>query len=1011
MNTIKQRITHIIGSSLALASFGALELTAQDDEVFELSPFTIDASNDTGYYASETLSGTQLRTSMRSLANPVTVLTEEMLRDIGAVSYEDAVEYLPSTTSYTGSTSDNDGNALRTGTPYTSRGFRVSSLTQNFLSTDVRQDNFNTERLTQSRGPNSLLFGLGSVGGSINTAAKRGRTDKDAKTFEMRFDDFGGTRYTVDLNKVLVEDKLALRFATVYDDKRTHLPLQYRRRKSAYANLTYRLNEKTEINANMEWGRLDELNPRSFLTKDFLSPWVNHPTSDWDKANHTYTRPDGTINAGGTAQNNIPEVSQSVNGDVYYVWIANDPNAQVLNWAGKGKSRQPYINGSQNSQVSIVDPQVTDDVYFPINTAIGGFNDHYDYDYIKQGVTLEHQFFENTHMQLMYGNENRDIDDYRPVKRQEYALKIDNNWWLPGTGPADEDNIDMVNPSNPYFGKPYIESSGFQQKSWQEMEQYRVNLSHQQTFGDNEWLGKVSAVGTYYKRETEQFVNQLDELNLVDNRVRGDGTGFVDGNFTRMRLNRRYYLTGDNAPSFPDTQFSDINQSADLSSGSARWANSTIPGTLVIPEVQSQFVNRLNPIHRHEDTVSTSFLGQWELLHNRLIVTGGKRKDTITGTSETFTRNPVSTLFDGLGTLKPVTSNSVNNHNYGVVVKATQDFDFFANESTNNVSAGSQAYTIFTEQLPDQEGEGYDLGIRHFFLNNSLILKLNYFDNTLLHEINNPLRDGLARSGSPIDDFLDAMASNGLDSMIAGSPVFEDYTGNGLWSDVQNTNTNGYEFEAVYNPTANWRMMMNVTRNETTVNDTYVFSRPWFVAYIDPVIGNDAILDLYYDGLPAAEDPDRESIRDIVERITDKIATADAALGGPQIRSNLWKVNLVTSYAFKEGALKDFRIGSSLRWRSAPSIGYREDAAGNFISSEPLEGQEEFFTDVFATYSGKDGLFGNANWDTTLRIRNLFNDDGFSPRTAVDDGTGNPFFLQQVHQAPRAYELSLRLQY
>ncbi|MBK1876519.1 TonB-dependent receptor plug domain-containing protein [Pelagicoccus mobilis] len=1024
MMTSHRKLYPTISGTLALALAGAAGLNAQDeeDEVFELSPFTVDGSKDTGYYASETLSGTQLRTNMRTLANPVTVLTEEMLRDIGALSYEDAVEFLPSTTSYQGNVADNDGNVARTGTPYTSRGFRVNALTQNFLSTNVRQDSYNTERLTQSRGPNSLLFGLGSVGGSMNTSAKRGRTHRDEQTYEMRFDDYGGTRYTIDLNKVLVDDKLAFRFASIYEDKRTHLPAQYRRRKSAYGNLTYRLSEKTEFNFNGEIGRFDELNPRPFLTKDFFSPWENAvnpdtgvPYTDWEKANRTYTRPDGTINASGAAQNNLPQISKNLQNDVYYVWIANDPDAPVLNWARKGQSRNPTINGSESSQVSITNPQLTDEVYFPLDTAIGGFNDHYDYDYDKYGVTIEHQFFKNTHMQLMYANETRDIDDARPVKRQNYAIRIDNNWWLPGTGPADENNIDMVNPSNPYFGLPYIESSGFRLESEEEMEQYRASLSHTQHLGDSDLLGKISLVGTYYKRETERFTVQLDEMNMVPNRRAGNGTGFYDGNFTRSRLNRRYYLTGSNSPSFPSTPLEPITQSADLSSGSPRWPTSTVPGTMVIPEVNSQWVSRLNPIHIFEDTESESFLAQWTALNERLILTGGTRKDTISGTNAVYTRNPETKIFDGEPVYPEITENSVRNHNYGVVVKASQYFDFYANESTNNVSAGTQAYTIFNEQLPDQEGEGYDFGIRNFLFDDKLVVKLNYFENTLLHEINNPLRDGLARAGSPIDDFLDGMAANGLHDMIAGSPVFEDYTGNGLWSDVQNTETEGYELEAVFNPTSNLRMMLNVSRNETVVNDTYIFSRPWFEAYIDPVVGTD-IEDLFYDGEPPSADPaddaGRETIGDIVERITDKVARHDAQVGGPMIRSNLWQVNFVSSYGITEGKLKGSRIGGAARWRSAPTIGYKEDEIGNFISDQPLKGYEVFFADVFYTYSGKGGIFGkDSRWDATLRVRNIFDDDGWSPRTALDDGNGYPYYLQMVHHAPRSFELSLRLRY
>ena len=76
MKLEKNKWLKTLAVALTLGIAGAeTQLFGQDssDQVFELSPFSVDASSDQGYYATETLSGTQLRTDMRSLANPVTV--------------------------------------------------------------------------------------------------------------------------------------------------------------------------------------------------------------------------------------------------------------------------------------------------------------------------------------------------------------------------------------------------------------------------------------------------------------------------------------------------------------------------------------------------------------------------------------------------------------------------------------------------------------------------------------------------------------------------------------------------------------------------------------------------------------------------------------------------------------------------------------------------------------------------------------------------------------------------
>ncbi len=145
----------------AILSFLSLSAAAQvEPEPVVLNPFVVNTDSTSGYYASETLSGTQLRTPVRDLANPITILTEEFMQDIGAVDYQEALEFLPSTREFKGDSSDSEGVGNRTGTPYSVRGFTSNTLTNNFFTTRVKLDNYNTETVTQSRGPNSLLFGL-----------------------------------------------------------------------------------------------------------------------------------------------------------------------------------------------------------------------------------------------------------------------------------------------------------------------------------------------------------------------------------------------------------------------------------------------------------------------------------------------------------------------------------------------------------------------------------------------------------------------------------------------------------------------------------------------------------------------------------------------------------------------------------------------------------------------------------------------------------------------------------
>lgn len=124
----------LLGISVSILPLHAFA-QQEEEELVTLSPFVVTADSTKGYYASETLSGTQLKSEVRDLANPITILTEEFMQDIGAVNYQEALEFLPSTREFKGDASDPESVSNRTGTPYTVRGFTSNTLTNNFFTT------------------------------------------------------------------------------------------------------------------------------------------------------------------------------------------------------------------------------------------------------------------------------------------------------------------------------------------------------------------------------------------------------------------------------------------------------------------------------------------------------------------------------------------------------------------------------------------------------------------------------------------------------------------------------------------------------------------------------------------------------------------------------------------------------------------------------------------------------------------------------------------------------------
>ena len=225
----------VIGLLAALALAGGQMANAQEDEeIIELSPFTVDASEDTGYTATSTLAGTRVRTDLKDLGAAISVYTEEFMDDTGATDAATLLSYTSNTETggyqgnFSGAGSDNTNGGRfmlmeeRTNPQLNQRvrGLGRADLTRGLFLTDIPFDSYNTDRVTVSRGPNSLLFGIGSPGGVIDNSIKQAMHGNDFGEVGLRLDNYGSWRTNLDYNKSLIEDRLALRVALLKENQK-----------------------------------------------------------------------------------------------------------------------------------------------------------------------------------------------------------------------------------------------------------------------------------------------------------------------------------------------------------------------------------------------------------------------------------------------------------------------------------------------------------------------------------------------------------------------------------------------------------------------------------------------------------------------------------------------------------------------------------------------------------------------------------------------------------------------
>ncbi len=209
----------------------------QDENVVVLSPFVVTTEKDVGYFAENTLAGSRMNTKVSDLAASITVVTKQQLEDTGSLDINDVFLYEANTegagtftpvamnrnnlTDNIGGYSGDDGSPFGIATANRVRGLGRVDTAQNNYPTIARLafDAYNTNSVEINRGPNSMLFGFGSPAGIVNQSRATAVVDKDGGQVEMRIGSWGSERASISGNKTLIDGKLAVYGAALYDKR------------------------------------------------------------------------------------------------------------------------------------------------------------------------------------------------------------------------------------------------------------------------------------------------------------------------------------------------------------------------------------------------------------------------------------------------------------------------------------------------------------------------------------------------------------------------------------------------------------------------------------------------------------------------------------------------------------------------------------------------------------------------------------------------------------------------
>lgn len=346
----------LAGGALALvpgqAQTRPAPATPASEAPVALSPFVIEAANETGYLASSTLAGSRLKTDFRDVASQVSVMTPEFLADIGAFSNNDAFSYSMNTetsaeiagvTAQFFGTGGGGNDAVNR-----SRGLGGMSNSRNFFKTEIPNDVYNTGDggLTLAGGPNAILFGLGSPAGLADSRYNSARLHRRHSSATLATDSNGTRRASLDYNQPLWRDRLALRLDLLDSDRRFALQPAYERDRRLFTTLAFVPHRRVRLDLYTEFMERDSSRPVYVLPKDNLSIWINPAIG-----NRTpYSQADQSPTA----------IGQTLN--------SPNPTSYLFNWASGQDTPPTYTYGAKVAQ-----PAVYSYRYTPAVRPVGDF--------------------------------------------------------------------------------------------------------------------------------------------------------------------------------------------------------------------------------------------------------------------------------------------------------------------------------------------------------------------------------------------------------------------------------------------------------------------------------------------------------------------------------------------------------------------------------------------------------------------------------------------------------------
>jgi outer membrane receptor protein involved in Fe transport len=970
-------LTGVVSVAGQTAAVPAAPATTAAEPVIELSPFTVVSDQDTGYRAQNTLAGSRLNSSLKDTPGVLDVLTKDFLDDIGATTLQEALAY---STNFAEDNGDFDSQGVintifpgsQINVTFRSRGLS-GTIARNYLETDSRPAFYTVERIDNSSGPNAILFGLGSAGGVANITTKRAKLNRAAYGFDLLFDSNNSRRVTLDVNQVLVPQKLGLRVNAIANRGKKYRANFTDNTDGFQLASTWRATNRTEVRVEYERERTSGsvAYPGPHLTNPYVTNWL-------DRGSPTYTLPANWETLTAAARNAIVNPAGSPTAFNFYgagvspVVIQNGDRSYIIN-AATSLFSNPSLGSNDANNRQTIDPR-----FFNPRSNINGPGGRKGVNREILAVAIDHKLTEKIYLNLSASREETSADTYQAYANGAASgatILVDGNGTF--TNPSQLKNLGSTPLATNAAGQIVNPFAGqfFAQSRWLHRTQEGTRKVIQGTvatqFDLGKWFGSHRLIGTTSYTERSSGSENFRDSWLYA-KFNADPVNTNNGVF------RRHYAAPTDASNFFVPDYREFP--------ALTWNHPTLG------PITTGWVTEGESL-RHARQFSYLGATQSRFFNNRLVLTAGYRVDEATDYvyGQMRVKPPGWEASNGLLVLDPTnvakTTTSGPTRTLGAVVHVTNWMSVYANKSTNFGPPRGNVVGPDAVTPPNTAGKGLDAGLKFELFGDKLYLDVGYFDTS-----NNDVTEVLTINLNTIDSIRGAYNAVFpiLNNPVGAAPLFRTadpaavealkaaypllrpvYNAN---ADMLDQASRGYEARLTANPARGLRLRATFSKTDRERENLFKFTRPMAVqlrTYIKDLQAKNPTVNV--GNLTSSANP-TVTVNNLLDSLDQQLENAIDSLSN-NFGGGKMNANLTATYDFQK-VLKGWGTTLSTRYRSGAYTGAYEIrqggvASGNLLQTVPRFGQSTIDYDLSLRYRTRLPWMKNTRASFQLNIVNL----------------------------------------